>query len=105
MQQQHFTAWISVTSNVLSNEFCDVEVLEDEVHGYRLDSEGNEIPQWSSNGTGPVYSALLGVRHDEEDIYDRAIEEVEDKLDKAGWSVEGDWEAVDTGWTATVERN
>lgn len=105
---EHFTAWITTTADCLVGDFCDVSVLRDEVIGYREDWEGNETPEWSSAGEGPVFTADLAVRHDDRsgDTHGRAIDEAETALRKAGWTVEQrEWESVTTGWIATVSRD
>lgn len=66
--------------------FCDVAVLEQEISGYRLDDDDNEIPQYtltSNIAFGPVSTA---VSHDDPRKLEKAEEESKKILAAAGWT-------------------
>lgn len=101
MEDIRFTAWITTDSSCLTSDYCDVSVLIDRITGYRDDDNGQEVPDWES--TGPeVFSAVTATpaSGDGKD----AIDQAEDLLRDAGWQITSDWEAVPTGFIATVTR-
>lgn len=97
-----FTAWITTDATCLTSENCDVTVLIDQITGYREGEYGEEVPEWES--TGPeVFSAVTTTPANGGDDQD-AIDQAEDLLRDAGWQITSNWEAVTTGYIATVTR-
>lgn len=99
---EHFTAWITTDASALDNDLCDVVVFADEVIALGFDEDGNEAPVWASNGPR-LYAATTSITPSEDRAED-LIAEAEQLLAEAGWTIEGTWEAVKTGYTATVTR-
>jgi hypothetical protein len=98
---EQFTAWITTDASAVTTGHCDVIVLTDQITGYREGTNGDEIPEWES--TGPeMFSAVTGVPVDGD--HKDAIDEAETLLNAAGWYRTADWEAVTTGYIATVTR-
>lgn len=111
----HYTAWITSSRDCLTSDYCDVVVLRDEVSGYREDSNGNEVPEYTSAGEGPVFESVLSSRYDAEDLNAVVFDEADRLLAEAGWRVEYPdfptdhpnvtWQPVTTGCLATVTRS
>lgn len=93
----HFTAWITTDPSSLAGDNADVTVLADKVSGW---TKGTI--DWASEGE-QVFAAVTGVDARDGDDGD-SIREGEDLLEAAGWHLVGTWEAVGTGYIATVER-
>ncbi|WP_354643913.1 hypothetical protein [Kitasatospora camelliae] len=93
----HFTAWVTTTPSCLAGDNADVVVLADTFAGYRRGKV-----EWESGG-GEVFTAVTEVDAREGDDAD-AIRESEELLEAAGWRITGDWEGLDPGYIATVER-
>jgi hypothetical protein len=94
----HFTAWLTTDTTCLDQGCADVTVLKDELHG-----EPDDPGAWSSTGD-PLHYAVTTVNAADGD-HDDALSEAKALLATAGWRVVGSWEAVPTGYTATVERD
>jgi hypothetical protein len=103
MTATHFTAWLTVDTTCLTGPVCDVAVLQDEAVSYRADQDGTESPVWGSTGD-PLFHADTTVDAKDGD-HDDAIKQAKELLDNAGWTITGDWDTVDTGYIATVERD
>ncbi|MFG2913370.1 hypothetical protein ACGF0D_10825 [Kitasatospora sp. NPDC048298] len=93
----HFTAWLVNDRSCLDGDDCDIAVLADQVAGWKKGK-----PDWSSTGN-PLFHALTGITASDGDD-EEAIDRAEELLAEAGWSTDGFWEAVDTGYVVTVER-
>jgi hypothetical protein len=98
---KHFTAWITTDASAVDSGHCDVIVLTDRITGYREGNDGDEIPEWESIGP-QVFSAVTTIPCDGD--HQAAIDESETLLNSAGWSRISNWEAVPTGYIATVTR-
>lgn len=75
----------AITTQDDSDGFCSVAVLEMEIHGYDIDDDGNETPQWRTTDHivfGPVSTT---VRHEDPYKMDKAEEEAKKILAAAGW--------------------
>ena len=105
MTARHFTAWLTTDPSCLVGEPSDVTVLEDEIGGYEIDQFGNETdtPIWTSTTTEHMTAVTTVSARDGD--HDDALTEAEALLRAAGWATVGDWEAVDTGYIITVERD
>lgn len=100
----HFTAWLAVESSVLTNDNCDVTILQDEVISYRTDDDGTEIPEWTTAAGVP--QAFYAETHaTTDDDHSDAQNQARDLMEEAGWRIVGDWEATDSGYIVTVERD
>lgn len=100
---EHFTAWLTTDRSCLgASGKVDVTVLRDEFAGYETDSTGRETDTvlWTSTGDA-LFNAETSVDAKDGDAADAEREAV-DLLRKAGWEIDGKWEAVDTGCTVTV---
>lgn len=96
---EHFTAWITTDTSCLVGDNADVVVLRDELRG-----EPDDPDAWSSTGD-PLFSSVTAIRADDGDN-DEIIREARDLLESAGWELaDGNWEAVPTGYIATVTRS
>jgi hypothetical protein len=102
MTANHFTAWLVNDPSCLETDACDIIILQDEAVSYDVDAEGNETPNWASNGP-QVFYAVTTVSARDGDIAD-AIREADDLMEAAGWRIVGDWDAVDNAYIVTVER-
>ncbi len=103
-EEQHYTAWITTDKSCLTSEYVSLIVLKDEISHHKRDDNGFETdePVWASKGD-PVFSAELPVKADEEE-WDKLYESAKSVLADAGWEIVSEWDVVDTGGTATVER-
>jgi hypothetical protein len=98
---EQFTAWITTDPSCVTTGHCDVIVLMDKITAYSEGPNGDEIPEWES--TGPeVFSAVTTIPCDGD--HKAVIDECETLLNAAGWGTTSDWEAVPTGYIATVTR-
>lgn len=97
---EHFTAWITTDTSALPGENIDLTVLADEISGYRDENETE--PVWQSTGD-PLLHAETETSASEGDPAD-ALRQAETILRESGWSLAGKWNAVDSGFTVTVER-
>lgn len=99
MTATHHTAWITTDTSALPGDNIDITVLADEIATYQGDEQ---TPVYQSTGD-PVFYAETGIsaRDDQPDDLTRQAEKT---LRGSGWSVVGDWEGIDTGYVATVER-
>ena len=99
----HYTAFVTTDPTCVDGDYCDLIILTDEILGYRSNENGEDFDQpiWESSGP-QVYSAVTAVRLDED--HDNAIKDATSILNRAGWAVTGPWEAVATGYCATVAR-
>lgn len=96
-----FTAWITTDATCLKTENSDVTVLVDQITGYSEGEYGEEVAKWES--TGPeVFSAVTTAPASGDDK--DAIDQAEDLLRDAGWRITSTWEAVPTGYIASVTR-
>lgn len=95
---EHFTAWLTTDSSCLDQGCADVVVLRDELQG-----EPDDRNAWTSTGD-PLMHAVTTVDAKDGDAVD-AIREAGELLEAHGWERDGDWEAVPTGYIATVARN
>ena len=102
MTDTHFTAWLTNDPSCLTGPVCDVTVLQDEAVSYRAAEDGTETPVWGSTGD-PLFQAVTTVEAKNGD-HDDAISQAKDLLANAGWTVTGEWDAVGTGYIATVEH-
>lgn len=84
-----FTAWITTDATCLSGDFADVVVLANDHNG-------------SSTGDS-LFSAETTMRHDADDN-DGLFEEARVLLVNAGWSLDGEWRGVQTGYIVNVTR-
>lgn len=102
---EHFTAWLTTDRSCLEGDYCDVTVLADKQMGYESDRNGFETdtPVWTSVGD-PLFHAVTTARHDA-DTDEDATKQAQKLLESAGWRLAGDWDAVTTGCTVTVERD
>ena len=102
----HYTAFVTTDPTCLDGEYCDVVILTDEVMGWHNSTDGDgkttSKPIWESSGP-QMYSAPTTVRTDED--HDDAIKDAVGILATAGWHIVGQWEAIATGYCATVERH
>lgn len=103
--ENHYSAWISITTDVLDNDHCALDVIRDEIVGIVDAPDGGEIPQWGSDGSDPVVQHTLTVDHNDDNAADKAIAETETVLEELGWTLISGWNAVDTGYVATVAKN
>lgn len=95
---EHYTAWITTDTSCLDQDNADITVLRDEQLGADGDPNG-----WSSTGD-PVHYATTSINARTGD-HDDIVAEAKALLAAAEWDVTGTWEAVPTGYTATVERD
>ena len=86
-----YVAWLTTDPTCLDQGCADVVVLRDEADV--APGEDNE----------PLFTAVTTVDARDGD-HDDAIREAESLLKAAGWRLEGGWEPVTTGCTATVVR-
>lgn len=99
-----YIAAIATADDTVQGEYTDVTVAEAEVHTYRTDDDGNELPElvMSMNVvTGPVE---LDVRVDDKYKLARVETSADAKLSELGWTRTGDWKIADNALYATVER-
>lgn len=94
---EHFTAWLTTDPTCLDQACADVVVLRDELRG-----EADDPNAWSST-SDELFSAATTVDARDGD-YEDAEREAKELLESAGWKLDGGWEAVPTGATATVTR-
>lgn len=113
---RHFTAWMANDPSVLSGDFMDVTVIEDEAISYKteivsetfdfatgqMETETEEIPEWASH-SAQMFFAETSVNARGGDAQD-GIREAEALMEDAGWKVVSGWEATDNSYVATVER-
>lgn len=90
----HYTAWLTTASSALDTACADVVVLAD---------EETSPGQWTSTGD-PLMQATTTVSARDGNPAE-AIREAEQLLVAAGWRIVGNWDAVPTGYTVTVERS
>jgi hypothetical protein len=95
---EHFTAWLTTDSTCLDQSNADVSVLRDELRG-----EPDDPDAWSSTGD-PLFHAITAMDARDGD-HDDAKREAEDLLTKKGWTLDGTWAPVPTGYVATVTRS
>lgn len=93
---EHFTAWLTTDPSCLDQACADVVVLADELRG-----EPDDPNAWAST-TDQRFKAVTTVDAKDGDHKD-AMREATDLLESAGWSLDGAWEANDTGYIVTVE--
>ena len=94
---EHFTAWLTTDTSCLDQACADVVVLRDELRG-----EPDDRDAWFSTGD-PLFTGATTVDAKDGD-YEDAQQEAEELLHAAGWALDGAWEPVATGATATVTR-
>ncbi|MGW6912615.1 hypothetical protein ACWGB8_02135 [Kitasatospora sp. NPDC054939] len=94
----HFTAWVTTDTSCLDQPNIDVDVLADTIHGYNASG-----PVWTSSTTTLTHLTTTVPAADGDG--DKALKEAKDLLAEAGWTLTGTWDAVDTGFVATVERD
>lgn len=94
---EHFTAWLTTDPTALDQACADVVVLRDELSG-----EADDHSAWFSTGD-PLFKGATTVDAREGDAKD-ATHEAEKLLEEAGWEINGNWEATDTGYIVTVTR-
>jgi len=105
MATTHFTAWLVNAPSDLDGDFIDVTVLEDKAVSYDVDEDGNETPAWGTDSSKPTaFYAVTTVDAKNGDVRD-AIDEAEELMAAAGWSVTGTWDTVPNAYIVTVERD
>lgn len=93
---EHFTAWITTDANCLAGDKIDVVVLADK----RIDEDA-----WLSTDSR-WFDALTTIRvRRRHDADADAIGEATALLEAAGWTITDRWDAIDSGYVATVKRD
>jgi hypothetical protein len=101
----HHTVWITTDSGCLDTEYCDLQVIPDEIVSHSADENGDHtIPVYASTND-VMYWAELPIRHDA-DTMDGLFTAAVNALTAGGWSLTDNtrWEPCGTGYIATVER-
>lgn len=100
----HFTVWVTTDPSCLEGPYTDVTVIEDEIFGYRLDDNGDPDhtrPLWESSGEW-VFNAPTTIRYNAD--HDVMLKHALEVLDTNGWIRDTPWQAVNSGYVATVIR-
>ncbi len=95
-------AAVGVASDVVSGDFCEVEVWENEVK-YEIDDRGEYVPVYPADGetvVGPVETLIPVPAADRGEIADAADE----VLAAHGWRRVEDWSDGQDALHARVER-
>jgi len=103
MEDTMYTAALATASDVVSGDFCDVSVVENEVISYRQGTDGYDIPVYGMTSVVALDAVETTVRTDA-DNYGAAETEADDILAANGWVRTGDWEPSDNAYYAPVER-
>jgi prevent-host-death family protein len=101
-----YTASIGLISSVVTGDFCDLAVNEDQIVAAREDDYGNEIPVTEPTGPMVLDTVELGdARTDDPDSESKAYDAADEMLDDHGWRRVGPWNAAagDAAY-APVER-
>ncbi|MEU0991240.1 hypothetical protein [Streptomyces sp. NPDC005953] len=96
--ETHYTAWLTTDSTCLDGACSDVTVLADELSGHHH-STGEA--QWVSAGDPLLHTVTTVSAKDGDD--EQAMQEAQELLKASGWSVDGQWEAVPTGFIIPVK--
>ena len=99
-----YTAAITTASSDVLGDFCDVSVIENVLHGYTLDSEGNETPDYGLSDKYALEPIDLPVRTDDDDKLIRVEGAAEKILAGKGWRVDGEWAVADNALYVPVSR-
>lgn len=106
MSEPTYTAAIGTASDVVSGDYCDVVVVENEstTVGYREDADGDEVPAYSLTNKVVMAAVDTTVRTDDEDKLFTAGDAADDILRANGWRRISDWGTSDNALYAHVER-
>lgn len=99
-----YTAAVATASDVTADDFCDVSVVENLVHGYTVDDDGNETPDYTLSDKMAMEPVKLDVRTDDDDVLGHAVNAAESVLGAQGWRICGQWDTGDNAMYAAVER-
>ena len=98
-----YLASIGLTAHV-TDEFCDVEVVEADVMTYKTGNDGTETPVYESSTRVAMPKAKLSVRADDPDAAEKAQQEADAVLERAGWRRTEGWTLGADEADALVER-
>lgn len=97
-------ACIGTARDVVPGEYCDLNITEAVIGGYRLNGDGDEIPEYMG-GDKTVYTAELATRVDDEEGRIGVADEADEALKNAGWVREGEWETSENALYAPVRAS
>jgi len=101
-----YTAAIATASDVVTGDFCDVCVIENEIDGWREDEYSNDVkPVYGMTSRTPMEPVETNIRVDDEDKLSKAADAADEILRANGWNRTDDWSFGDNAMYATVERD
>lgn len=99
-----YTAAVATDPSCVAGDYCDVQVLENEIVTYRIDDDGNEIPEYGMTSVLALDAIETDVRTDDEDALDKAQRSADEILAEHGWRRTEEWSVADTAMYALAER-
>jgi hypothetical protein len=93
----HFTTWLTTDTSCLDQGCADLLAFADELRG-----EPGDPDPWLPTGDPLLYTVTTVDAADGDPA--AAREEAELLLSRSGWTLDGEWSAVPTGYIATVTR-
>lgn len=99
-----YTAAITTAASDVTGDFCDVTVIENVIHGYTTDGEGNEVPDYGLSDTLAMRATELPIRTDDDDVLGKVEDAAEAVLTANGWRITGEWDVADNALYASAER-
>lgn len=99
-----YLAAVATAADCVFGDFCDVQVLENEIIGYRETDDGELIPSYGMTNRLALNTIETDVRIDDEDAARKASAAADEILRANGWTRIESWTIGDTAMYAMVEK-
>lgn len=104
MSDTTYTAAIATAADCVAGDYCDLQVLENEITGYRIDGDGDEVAEYGMTDREALPCVELDVRVDDDDKLAKVENSADEILAANGWTRTEDWTVTDNALYALVER-